>query len=163
AFAQFGSDLDPKTQAILERGKRVVEVFKQPQFDPVSVEIQAAALWAVQNNFFDDVPVEKLKDFQAKLTYFLQTRKTDLLAKISKAQQAVLSGRPYATVMNSVLGSVTRYGGDFRHPLLEAREVKKRCVIIVGTDKGLCGALNSNLFREAGKFDKATTVYITAG
>src|SRR5689334_16504353 len=65
AFAQFGSDLDAKTQAILERGKRVVEVFKQPQFNPIPVEIQAAVLWAVQNNFFDDVPVEKVKDFQA--------------------------------------------------------------------------------------------------
>jgi F-type H+-transporting ATPase subunit alpha len=82
AFAQFGSDLDAKTQAILERGKRVVEVFKQPQFNPISVEIQAAVLWAVQNNFFDDVPVDKIKDFQSKLTDFLNTRKADLLTKI---------------------------------------------------------------------------------
>src|SRR6516225_288329 len=84
AFAQFGSDLDAKTQAILERGKRVVEVFKQPQFDPIPVEVQAAVLWAVQNNFFDDVPVEKVKDFQGKLVDFFSTRKTELLAKILK-------------------------------------------------------------------------------
>src|SRR5881398_2454101 len=71
AFAQFGSDLDAKTQAILERGKRVVEIFKQPQFNPLPVEIQAAVLWTVQNNFFDDVAVEKVKDFQTKLTDFL--------------------------------------------------------------------------------------------
>jgi F-type H+-transporting ATPase subunit alpha len=82
AFAQFGSDLDAKTQAILERGKRVVEVFKQPQFNPIPVEIQAAVLWAVQNNFLDDVAVEKVKDFQAKLTDFLGTRKGELLTKI---------------------------------------------------------------------------------
>src|SRR5476651_86568 len=82
AFAQFGSDLDAKTQAILERGKRVVEIFKQPQFNPIAVEIQAAVLWAVQNNFFDDVPVEKVKDCQNKLTDFLGTRKADLLLKI---------------------------------------------------------------------------------
>ena len=82
AFAQFGSDLDAKTQAILERGKRVVEVFKQPQFNPIPVEIQAAVLWAVQNNFFDDVAVEKVKDFQNKLTDFLNTRKADLLTKV---------------------------------------------------------------------------------
>src|SRR5438309_2505953 len=82
AFAQFGSDLDAKTQAILERGKRVVEVFKQPQFNPIPVEIQAAVLWAVQNNFFDDVAVEKIKDFQSKMTDFLQTRKAELLTKI---------------------------------------------------------------------------------
>jgi len=82
AFAQFGSDLDARTQAQLERGKRIVEVFKQPQYNPVPVESQAAVLWAVQNNFMDDVPVEKIKDFQAKLTDFLNTRKADLLAKI---------------------------------------------------------------------------------
>jgi F-type H+-transporting ATPase subunit alpha len=82
AFAQFGSDLDAKTQGILERGKRVVEIFKQPQFNPLPVELQAATLWAVQNNFFDDVAVDKIKDFQNKLTDFLNTRKADLLTKI---------------------------------------------------------------------------------
>jgi F-type H+/Na+-transporting ATPase subunit alpha len=82
AFAQFGSDLDAKTQAILERGKRVVEIFKQPQFNPIPVEVQAAVLWAVQNNFFDDVAVEKIKDFQTKLTDFLNTRKAEVLTKI---------------------------------------------------------------------------------
>jgi len=82
AFAQFGSDLDAKTQAILERGKRVVEIFKQPQFNPLPVEVQAAVLWAAQNNFFDDVTVYKIKDFQTKLTDFLGTRKADLLLKI---------------------------------------------------------------------------------
>jgi F-type H+-transporting ATPase subunit alpha len=84
AFAQFGSDLDAKTQAVLERGKRVVEVFKQPQFNPIAVEVQTSVLWAVQNNFMDDVPVDKIKDFQAKLTDFLDTRKADLLTKIRK-------------------------------------------------------------------------------
>src|SRR5438045_4352681 len=82
AFAQFGSDLDAKTQAILERGKRVVEIFKQPQFNPTPVEVQAAVLWAVQNNFFDDVAVEKVKDCQTKLTDFLSTRKNELLTKV---------------------------------------------------------------------------------
>ena len=100
AFAQFGSDLDAKTQAILERGKRVVEVFKQPQFDPIAVEIQVAVLWAVQNNFFDDVAVEKVKDFQAKLTEFLSTRKADLLTKIrtEKAISEALAGELKAAV-----------------------------------------------------------------
>src|SRR5688572_9684511 len=84
AFAQFGSDLDAKTQAQLERGKRVVEVFKQPQFNPIPVEVQSAVLWAVQNNFFDDVPVEKVKDFQTKLTDFLGTRKANLIGTVTK-------------------------------------------------------------------------------
>jgi F-type H+-transporting ATPase subunit alpha len=84
AFAQFGSDLDAKTQAMLERGKRVVEVFKQSQFKPIPVEIQVAILWAVQNSYMDDVPVEKIKDFQAKLTDFLTNRKADLVARIER-------------------------------------------------------------------------------
>src|SRR5580765_1405774 len=83
-------------------------------------------------------------------------------SKMRKAQQAALAGRPYATLMNEVLARVTQCAGDFRHPLMEAREVKKRCVIIISTDKGLCGGLNSNLLREAAKFEKGTTVYITA-
>jgi len=82
AFAQFGSDLDAKTQAILERGKRVVELFKQPQFNPQPVEVQAAILWAMQNNFFDDVAADKVKDFQTKLMDFLGTRRSALLLKI---------------------------------------------------------------------------------
>jgi F-type H+-transporting ATPase subunit alpha len=82
AFAQFGSDLDAKTQAQLERGKRIVEVFKQPQYNPQPVEVQVAVLWAVQNGHFDKVPVEKVKDFQEKLTDYLTTRKEDLLKRI---------------------------------------------------------------------------------
>ncbi len=84
AFAQFGSDLDAKTQAQLELGKRIVEVFKQPQYHPIPVELQVAALWAVQNKAMDDVAVEKIKDFQAKLTEFLATRRADLLGRILK-------------------------------------------------------------------------------
>ena len=84
AFAQFGSDLDAKTQAQLERGKRIVEVFKQPQYNPIAVEVQAAVLWTVQNGHMDDVPVDKIKDFQAKLTDFLTTRKANVLATIAK-------------------------------------------------------------------------------
>src|SRR5579862_8689302 len=84
AFAQFGSDLDAKTQALLERGKRIMEVFKQQQYDPIPVEVQAAVLWAVQNGYVDKVPVEKIKDFQGKLTDFLNTRKGQLLARIGK-------------------------------------------------------------------------------
>jgi F-type H+-transporting ATPase subunit alpha len=82
AFAQFGSDLDAKTQAQLGRGKRIVEVFKQQQYNPIPIEVQVAVLWTVQNDFMDDVPVNKIKDFQARLTDFLNTRKADLLTRI---------------------------------------------------------------------------------
>ncbi len=84
AFAQFGSDLDAKTQAQLERGKRIVEVFKQPQYNPAPVEVQAAILWTVQNSLMDDVPVDKIKDFQNKLTDYLTSRKSELMGKIAK-------------------------------------------------------------------------------
>ena len=84
-------------------------------------------------------------------------------SKMRKAQQSALAGRPYASLMNEVLGNVTTYAGDFIHPLMEKREVRKRCVILISTDKGLCGALNSNLMREAAKFPKESTTYVTAG
>jgi F-type H+-transporting ATPase subunit alpha len=84
AFAQFGSDLDAKTQAQLERGKRIVEIFKQIQYHPVPVELQVTVLWAVQNGYIDDVPADKVKDFQTKLTDYLSSRKADLVARIAK-------------------------------------------------------------------------------
>jgi len=84
-------------------------------------------------------------------------------SKMRKAQLAAIAGRPYAKLMNEVLAAVSEGAGEFSHPLMEKRAVKKRAVIVISTDKGLCGALNSNLLREAGKLDKNTTVYITAG
>src|SRR6267143_4659532 len=84
-------------------------------------------------------------------------------SKMRKAQQAAQAGRPYANLLNKVLAPVTKDMKDFTHPLLETREVRKRGVIVISTDKGLCGSLNSNLLREAAKFDKDTTVFITAG
>ena len=84
AFAQFGSELDAKTQAQIDRGKRIMEVFKQPQYNPIPVEVQVAVIWAVQNGYVDNVPVERVKEFQAGLTEFLTTRKGELLGKIAK-------------------------------------------------------------------------------
>jgi len=84
-------------------------------------------------------------------------------AKMRKAQQSALAGRPYATLMNNVLAEVTANAGDFAHPLMEARKVNKVALVLISTDKGLCGGLNSNLMREAAKFDKATTSYVCAG
>jgi F-type H+-transporting ATPase subunit alpha len=84
AFAQFGSDLDAKTQAQIDRGKRIVEIFKQGQYDPIPVEIQVAVIWTVQNGYVDQVPVERVKEFQNKLTEYFSTRKPELLARIGK-------------------------------------------------------------------------------
>jgi len=84
AFAQFGSELDPKTQAQIDRGKRIMEVFKQTQYSPIPVEVQVAVIWSVQNGYVDDIPVERIKEFQATLTEFLNTRKVELLRKIKQ-------------------------------------------------------------------------------
>jgi F-type H+-transporting ATPase subunit gamma len=84
-------------------------------------------------------------------------------AKMRKAQQAALVGRPYAELMNSILAEAAPRISGFEHPLMKTREVKKRAVILVSTDRGLCGALNGNLTREAGKLDKNTTVFVAAG
>src|SRR3954462_13696861 len=84
AFAQFGSELDAATQAKIDRGKRIMELFKQPQFDPIPLEIQVAVIWSVQNKYMDEVPVERVKEFQAKWTEFLATRKEALLQKIGE-------------------------------------------------------------------------------
>jgi F-type H+/Na+-transporting ATPase subunit alpha len=84
AFAQFGSELDAKTQAQIDRGKRIMEIFKQPQYNPIPVQVQVAVIWSVQNGYVDDVPVERVKEFQTKLTEFLSTRKDELLRKIAK-------------------------------------------------------------------------------
>ena len=88
AFAQFGSDLDAKTQAQIDRGKRIMEVFKQPQYDPIPVEVQVAVLWAVQNGYMDQVPVERVKEFQKALTDFLTSQKVELLATIGTGKGA---------------------------------------------------------------------------
>jgi F-type H+/Na+-transporting ATPase subunit alpha len=84
AFAQFGSDLDAKTLAQIDRGKRIMEIFKQPQYNPIPVEVQVAVIWAMQNGYVDQVPVERVKEFQTRLTEFLTTRKVELLGKIEK-------------------------------------------------------------------------------
>src|SRR6187399_2609702 len=84
AFAQFGSDLDAATQAKIDRGKRIVELFNQPQYNPIPVQTQVALLWMVQNGHMDDVPVERIKDFQTKLTEFLTTSKASLLEQIGR-------------------------------------------------------------------------------
>jgi F-type H+-transporting ATPase subunit gamma len=93
------------------------------------------------------------------------TRAMQMVAasKMRKAQQAALAGRPYAELMNSVLAEVTHHAGDVTHPLMERREVRHRAVVVVSTDKGLCGALNSTLFREAARYESETTLFISAG
>ena len=84
-------------------------------------------------------------------------------AKMRKAQLAALAGRPYAALMNEVLAAATAGAGEFSHPLMEVRPVKKRALILITTDKGLCGALNTNLLREVARVDKGSVAYVCAG
>jgi F-type H+-transporting ATPase subunit gamma len=84
-------------------------------------------------------------------------------SKMRKAQQAALNGRPFTRWLYRIQRNATTQAVDFSHPLLEKREVRKTAVILISGDKGLCGALNTNLFRLAAKFDPKSTVFITAG
>jgi F-type H+-transporting ATPase subunit alpha len=87
AFAQFGSDLDEKTQAQIDRGRRIMEIFKQKQYNPIPVEIQVVVIWAAQNGYLDQVSVPRVKEFQNKLTEYFTTRKGQLLAKIGREKE----------------------------------------------------------------------------
>jgi F-type H+-transporting ATPase subunit alpha len=82
AFAQFGSELDKASQQQLDRGVRVVEILKQPQFSPVPVEEQVAIIWAVTNGKLDDIPVADIKRFETELMEFLRSRHGELLTGV---------------------------------------------------------------------------------
>ena len=84
-------------------------------------------------------------------------------SKMRKAQQAALNGDPFVQLMYRFQREATTQLREFNHPLLEVRQARKCAVILVAADKGLCGALNSNLFRLATQFDPQSTVFITAG
>ncbi len=82
AFAQFGSDLDSATKAKLDRGARIVELFKQQQYQPKSLPIMVVSLYAMQKGYFDDVAVDRIRECQAAMETFLSTRKEALLLQI---------------------------------------------------------------------------------
>ena len=84
-------------------------------------------------------------------------------SKMRRAQLAALAGRPFVQVLYRIQREATTRMGDFSHPLLECRDVRKRAIILIGADKGLCGALNTNVFRLAAEFDPHSTLFITAG
>jgi F-type H+-transporting ATPase subunit gamma len=86
-------------------------------------------------------------------------------AKMRKAQQRALHGRPYAEAMSKMLAALATAGGTAElHPLLQNRDTMKReLVLVIATDKGLCGALNTNLMREVAKFDPARTSFVVVG
>ena len=84
-------------------------------------------------------------------------------AKMRKAQQVAIAGRAYAELLAKALRAVAAGAEEGAHELLAAREVKKELVLVISTDKGLCGALNTNLLREVAKFDPAKTIFVACG
>lgn len=93
------------------------------------------------------------------------TRAMQLVAasKMKRAQNRALEGRPYAHLMARIMASLTGKVEEFSHPFLEEREIKTRGVLVISTDRGLCGALNANLFRELVKLDRANTAFVSIG
>ena len=84
-------------------------------------------------------------------------------SKMRKAQQAAIEAQAFARMLYRIQRSAVRHAPGFEHPLVEKRQVRRRAIVLVAADKGLCGALNTNVFRLASQYDPATTVFITAG
>jgi len=99
-FAQFGSDLDAKTVALIEHGKRITELFKQVQYNPFPVEEEVVQLWAAQQGFFQNVPVEKTREVRTKFLDFVRIRRKALL-------QMIVQERKLTTEIKASLEEVT--------------------------------------------------------
>ena len=84
-------------------------------------------------------------------------------SKMRKAQQAAIEVRPFVRLLYRIQRKATTRAIEFKHPLLAVRQIRKRAIVLVASDKGLCGALNGNVFRLVGKYDLHSTVFITAG
>jgi F-type H+-transporting ATPase subunit alpha len=82
AFAQFGSDLDASTQKLLNRGARLTELLKQPQFSPMPFEEQAASIFAGTNGYLDSVKVEEVTHYESAMLSFLRNDHAEVLAEI---------------------------------------------------------------------------------
>jgi F-type H+-transporting ATPase subunit alpha len=87
AFAQFGSDLDKSTQAQLNRGARLVEILKQPQYEPLPVERQVAIIYAGTNGYLDKIPVSAVRAFETELYQFIDTRAPEVFRGIVETKQ----------------------------------------------------------------------------
>jgi F-type H+-transporting ATPase subunit alpha len=85
AFAQLGTELDPATQSQLDRGYRLVELLKQQQYQPLPVTEQVISIFAATRGYMDDVEVENVSDFEAKMLEFFRDRKSDVLSQLGEA------------------------------------------------------------------------------
>lgn len=87
AFAQFGSELDPATVQQLEKGKRITEIFKQPQYQPLQEAFEIASIWAVTNGYLDDIPVADVEKFEKEYHEYLTTHEKKLTEVLSKGEK----------------------------------------------------------------------------
>ncbi len=108
AFAEFGSELDRASQAQLERGARVVEILKQPQYEPMSVENQVMSIYAVTNGYLDGIPVEDAKRFEEELLRYAETRHPEVGRHIAEA------GDLPDDVEEQLKGALDGFAGQFR-------------------------------------------------
>jgi F-type H+-transporting ATPase subunit alpha len=107
AFAQFGSDLDPATQKQLNRGRRLTEILKQPQYQPLTVEQQVAIVFAATHGYLDDIAVDRLRAYEDGLYQFLQTRHPAVLGAI--AEKKILDDE----VRQALTAALDEYRKDF--------------------------------------------------
>src|SRR5207253_1467314 len=130
AFAQFASDLDETTRKQLERGQRVTELMKQKQYAPLSIANMSLSVYAAEKGYLDDLALTAILPFR-------------------KAQDLMKASRPYARLMRTVIGHIARANTEYKHPFLAERaSIKRVGYVVISTDRGLCGGLNSNLFRK---------------
>ena len=87
AFAQFGSDLDKSTLNQLNRGRRLVEILKQPQYEPLAVEKQVIIIYAANTGYLDAVPIERVRDYESELLRFLETRRAEVVASLAEKKE----------------------------------------------------------------------------
>jgi F-type H+-transporting ATPase subunit alpha len=87
AFAQFGSDLDKSTQAQLTRGARLVEILKQPQYEPLAIERQVAIIFAGTNGYLDAIALAELRTYEIELYRFIETRYPDVFRGVAEKKQ----------------------------------------------------------------------------
>jgi F-type H+/Na+-transporting ATPase subunit alpha len=104
AFAQFASDLDPATRRQIDRGSRLTEILKQPQYQPMPVEEQVASIWLITNGYMDDVPVERISECESAFLEYMRTSHAELLKSI------VDQGR----LEDDTIEALTRAGEDFK-------------------------------------------------
>ena len=214
AFAQFASDLDKATRDQLNRGEKLSEIVKQPQYQPLPVEKQVAILVAATTGKLDDVPTPRVKEFEIGLYRFLETERPQILeragqdqgphrrahggprvgdrrlqaqsssrrrrpwlasarsgagsarrrnikqitramqfvaaSKLRRAQESTLAARPYREKLDEVIADLAAVLGGEDHPLLAERDLARRhnrLIVIITSDRGLAGALNTNTVR----------------